>query len=63
MNARTGVKKGIVDHKHLISASTDLLPRFCDYADVATSIGRHGRSVREMQMGYRGLIGYDKGFW
>jgi arylsulfatase A-like enzyme len=44
-------KKGVVDSKHLISASTDLLPTFCDYANVVIPEGMHGRSVKEIAEG------------
>jgi arylsulfatase A-like enzyme/poly(3-hydroxybutyrate) depolymerase len=49
--AGPGVKKGVVDRKHFISASTDLLPTFCDYAGVPIPEGLHGNSIRKIAEG------------
>jgi choline-sulfatase len=49
--AGPGVEKGAVDSKHLISASTDLIPTFCDYAGVAIPEGLHGKSIRKIAEG------------
>jgi len=49
--AGPGVKKGVVNSEHFISASTDLLPTFCDYAGVAIPEVLHGRSIREIAEG------------
>lgn len=48
--AGPGVQSG-VDHKHLISASLDLIPTLCDFAGVQIRTELAGRSVRPLTTG------------
>jgi choline-sulfatase len=48
--AGPGVQSG-VDHKHLISASLDLIPTLCDFAGVQIPTELAGRSVRSLTTG------------
>lgn len=49
--AGPGVKKGVVDKEHFIAASTDLIPTFCDYANVQIPESIHGKSIRKIAEG------------
>lgn len=49
--AGPGVKKGVVDKQHFIAASTDLIPTFCDYANVQIPESIHGKSIRKIAEG------------
>jgi len=48
--AGPGIVQG-VDRQHLVSASVDLVPTFCDFAGVDIPEGIHGRSIRLLAEG------------
>ena len=49
--AGPGIKKGAVDKKHLVSASLDLIPTFCEYAGVPIPDNLHGKSIKSVAAG------------
>jgi arylsulfatase A-like enzyme len=48
--AGPGVVKG-VDNEHLISASVDLIPTFCDFAGINVPAGLQGLSIKPLAQG------------
>lgn len=46
------IQEGVVDTTHLLSASLDLIPTFCDYARVDIPKMMHGKSIRKIAEGY-----------
>ena len=48
--AGPGIAQG-VDRQHLVSASVDLVPTFCDFAGVEIPEGVHGRSIKQLAEG------------
>ena len=51
MSYKGRIPGGVVDDTHLVSNGLDLLPTLCDYANIKTSEGPPGRSLRPLAEG------------